>query len=131
MAVVRAGSGDEAPRIAEACTKSGVAAIALTYTVPGITEIIARLAEEYKGSTEFMIGAGTVLEEEMARTAILAGAQFVVSLYPRPETVKLCNRYRVPVTPGAMTIKEISEATEYGADIIKIFPGEDLGPKNH
>ncbi|MGE4485334.1 MAG: bifunctional 2-keto-4-hydroxyglutarate aldolase/2-keto-3-deoxy-6-phosphogluconate aldolase [Oscillospiraceae bacterium] len=129
VAVVRAGSGDEALRIAEACMKGGVAAIELTYTVPGITDIISRLAEEYKGSAEFMIGAGTVLDEETARTAMLAGAQYIVSPYLRPEMVKLCNRYRVPVMPGAMTIKEVAEAMECGADIIKIFPGEVFGPK--
>ncbi len=129
VAVVRADDADQALRISEACMKGGVAAIELTYTVPGVTKIIERLAAEYKGSEDFIIGAGTVLDEETARIAILAGAQYVVSPYFRPEMVKLCNRYRVPVMAGAMTIKEAAEVMESGGDIIKIFPGELFGPK--
>jgi 2-dehydro-3-deoxyphosphogluconate aldolase/(4S)-4-hydroxy-2-oxoglutarate aldolase len=129
VAVVRAETQEQALKIAEACIKGGVAAIELTFTVPNVTPIISKLAEEYRGSDEFIIGAGTVLDEETARTAILAGAQYVVSPYLRPEMVKLCNRYRVPVMPGAMTIKEVCEAMECGADIVKIFPGELFGPK--
>ncbi len=129
VAVVRAENAEQALRTAEACMKGGVAGIELTYTVPGVTEIIAKLAREYAGSADFIIGAGTVLDEETARTAILAGAQYVVSPYFRPEMVRLCNRYRVPVMPGAMTIKEVAEVMESGADIVKIFPGELFGPK--
>ena len=129
VAVVRANDADQALRIAEACMKGGVAGIELTYTVPGITGIIEKLAQEYKGSEDFIIGAGTVLDEETARAAILAGAQYVVSPYFRPEMVKLCNRYRTAVMPGAMTIKEVAEVMESGADIAKIFPGELFGPK--
>lgn len=129
VAVVRAENAEQALRTAEACMKGGVAGIELTYTVPCVTEIIEKLAREYAGSADFIIGAGTVLDEETARTAILAGAQYVVSPYFRPEMVRLCNRYRVPVMPGAMTIKEVAEVMESGADIVKIFPGELFGPK--
>lgn len=129
VAVVRAKDGDDARRIAEACIKGGVAGIELTYTVPGISRIIRTLAEEYKGNPGFVIGAGTVLDSETAREAILAGAQYVVSPYYNQEMVKLCNRYRIAVMPGAMTIKEAVEVMEAGADIIKIFPGELYGPK--
>ena len=128
VAVVRAENADQALRISEACIKGGVAGIELTYTVPGATDIIARLASEYKASTEFVIGAGTVLDSETARMAILAGAQYVVSPYFDADTVKLCNGYRVAVMPGAMTIKEAAEVMKSGADIIKIFPGELFGP---
>jgi len=129
VAVVRAKDGDDARRIADACIAGGVAGIELTYTVPGITDIIRTLAKEYKGNDRFIIGAGTVLDSETARDAILAGAQYVVSPYLNLDMVKLCNRYRVPVMPGAMTIKEAVEVMEAGADIIKIFPGELFGPK--
>lgn len=129
VAVVRARDGDDARRIADACIAGGVAGIELTYTVPGITDIIRTLAKEYKGNDRFIIGAGTVLDSETARDAILAGAQYVVSPYLNLDMVKLCNRYRVPVMPGAMTIKEAVEVMEAGADIIKIFPGELFGPK--
>jgi 2-dehydro-3-deoxyphosphogluconate aldolase/(4S)-4-hydroxy-2-oxoglutarate aldolase len=129
VAVVRAKDGDDARRIADACIAGGVAGIELTYTVPDVTAIIRTLAEEYKGHPRFVIGAGTVLDPETARDAILAGAQYVVSPCLNLDTVQLCNRYRVPVMPGAMTIKEAVDVMESGADIIKIFPGELFGPK--
>jgi len=84
------------------------------------------LAETYK-SGEIIIGAGTVLDPETARIAILAGAQYIVSPSLNVETVRLCNRYQIPIMAGAMTIKEIVEAMEVGADVIKIFPGESMG----
>lgn len=128
VAVVRARGEEDALRIAEACIQGGVAGIELTYTTPGNTAIIARLAKEYAGSDEFIVGAGTALDPETAREAILAGAQYVVSPCFNAETVRLCNRYRVPVMPGAMTIREAVEVMESGADLIKIFPGELFGP---
>ncbi|MBM7581684.1 2-dehydro-3-deoxyphosphogluconate aldolase/(4S)-4-hydroxy-2-oxoglutarate aldolase [Caldicoprobacter guelmensis] len=128
VAVVRAESGEQALKIADACMKGGVAAIEITFTVPGAADVIKELAKVYtKG--EILLGAGTVMDAETARTAILAGAQYVVSPYLNVEIVKLCNRYRVPCMPGAMTIKEVVEAMEAGADIIKIFPGELFGPQ--
>jgi len=129
VAVVRANSSDEALRIADACIKGGVCGIELTYTVPGVTNIIERLAAEYKNCDDFIIGAGTVLDSETARIAILAGAQYVVTPAYNDEAVRLCNRYRVPVMPGACTPKEVVTALEAGVDIIKIFPGELYGPK--
>ncbi len=128
VAVVRAESSEQALKIADACLKGGVAAIEITFTVPGAAEVIKDLAKTYSNG-EIILGAGTVMDAETARTAILAGAQYVVSPYLNPDTVKLCNRYRVPCMPGAMTIKEVVEAMEAGADIIKIFPGELFGPK--
>jgi len=128
VAVVRAESSDQALKIADACLKGGVAAIEITFTVPGADQVIRDLAAKYQNG-EILLGAGTVMDTETARTAILAGAQYVVSPYLNVEVVKLCNRYRVPCMPGAMTIKEVVEAMEAGADIIKIFPGDLFGPK--
>lgn len=127
VAVVRAESSEQAARIADACIKGGVAAIEITFTVPGAADVIKDLAGTYK-SGEIIIGAGTVLDSETARIAILAGAQYVVSPSVNFDTIRLCNRYQVPVMPGAATIKEIVEAMEAGADIVKVFPGETLGP---
>ncbi|HHY83675.1 MAG TPA: bifunctional 2-keto-4-hydroxyglutarate aldolase/2-keto-3-deoxy-6-phosphogluconate aldolase [Clostridiales bacterium] len=128
VAVVRAESGEQARKIADACAAGGVAAIEITFTVPGAEQVIRNLAAVYKNG-EILIGAGTVMDAETARTAILAGAQYVVSPYLNRDMVQLCNRYRVPCMPGAMTIKEVVEAMEAGADIVKIFPGELFGPK--
>ena len=127
VAVVRAESAEQAYRITDACIDGGAAAIEITFTVPGAHKIIEDLASKYK-SGEIIIGAGTVLDPETARIAILSGAQYVVSPYFNPEMIKLCNRYQIPSMPGAMTIKEIVEAMEAGADIIKIFPGNLFGP---
>ena len=70
-----------------------------------------------------IIGAGTVMDPETARMAILSGAQYVVSPYFNGDTVRLCNRYRVACMPGAMSIAEVVAGMEAGADIIKVFPG--------
>ena len=120
VAVVRAKDAGDAMRIAEACIEGGCAGIELTYTTPGVNAIIEKMAREYDG-TDFVIGAGTVMDPETARMAILSGAQYVVSPY--------FNRYRVACMPGAMSIAEVVAGMEAGADIIKVFPGELFGPK--
>lgn len=127
VAVVRAENEDQGTRIAEACAEGGVAGLEITYTVPGASAIIESLAKRYQG-TGFIVGAGTVLDPETARTAILAGAQYVVSPGLNLETIRLCNRYAVPVMPGIMTVTEAIAALEAGADILKLFPGDAFGP---
>lgn len=127
VVVVRAENSDEAKKITDACLKGGAAAIEITYTVPGASKVIEDLVNEYKN--EIIIGAGTVLDPETARIAILSGAQYVVSPYLSAATLKLCNRYQVPCMPGVMTIEGVVEAMELGADILKVFPGEAFGPK--
>lgn len=126
VAVIRAENSDQAARIAEAAASGGVAALEITFTVPGAAGVIEHLAK--KRSAEILLGAGTVLDPETARIAILAGGQFVVSPALNPETARLCNRYQVPYMPGASTLREVIEAMECGADIVKVFPGEILGP---
>ncbi|MGC1685992.1 MAG: bifunctional 2-keto-4-hydroxyglutarate aldolase/2-keto-3-deoxy-6-phosphogluconate aldolase [Candidatus Acidiferrales bacterium] len=126
VAVIRAENGKQAALIAEACAAGGVAALEITYTVPGATGVIEHLAKEFAG--RILVGAGTVLDPETARIAISAGAQFVVSPSLNPETARLCNRYQIPHMPGAGSIAEVIAAMESGADIVKVFPGEILGP---
>lgn len=125
VAVVRADSAEEAKAITEACIAGGCASVEITFTVPGAHKIIEELAASYKPE-EILIGAGTVLDAETARIAILSGAQYIVSSSFHAETAKLCNRYGVPYMPGCMTLREITEAMEYGVDIVKIFPGNVL-----
>jgi 2-dehydro-3-deoxyphosphogluconate aldolase/(4S)-4-hydroxy-2-oxoglutarate aldolase len=127
VAVVRAESTEQAARIAEACAEGGVAAVEITFTVPAAANVIADLARRFTGG-EILIGAGTVLDPETARIAILAGAQFVVSPSLNPETARLCNRYQISYIPGASTVEAVIKGMECGADIVKIFPGETLGP---
>src|SRR5690242_14388147 len=106
VAVVRAESSEQAFKITEACIEGGVVGIEITFTVPGAQDVIKDLANKYK-SGEIIIGAGTVLDPETARIAILAGAQYIVSPCLNVETVRLCNRYQIACMPGAMTIKEV------------------------
>jgi len=128
VAIVRTDSPDQAARIADACAEGGVAALEITFTVPGAAEVISDLAKRYRPE-QIVIGAGTVLDPETARIAILAGAQFLVSPSVNPETARLANRYQVPYMPGADNVRAVVEAMECGADIIKVFPGETLGPQ--
>lgn len=128
MVVVRAESEEQAVRIAQACAEGGVAALEVAFTVPGAAEVISELRKVYSKKEEIIIGAGTVLDPETARCAILAGAQYVVSPCLNLKTIQVCNRYHVPMIPGAMTVKEIVESLEAGVDLVKVFPGEILGP---
>jgi len=126
VAVVRASSVEDAERIAGACVEGGVTAIEVTFTVPRAHEVIAGLARRVSNE-RLLIGAGTVLDEETARIAILSGAQFVVSPALNAGTARLCRRYQIPYVPGAGTAAEVLQALEEGADIVKVFPGEVLG----
>jgi 2-dehydro-3-deoxyphosphogluconate aldolase/(4S)-4-hydroxy-2-oxoglutarate aldolase len=128
VAIVRTDSPDQAARIADACAQGGVAALEVTFTVPGAAAVISDLAKRYQAE-QITIGAGTVLDPETARIAILAGAQFLVSPSVNVETARLANRYQIPYMPGADTVRDVVEAMECGADIIKVFPGETLGPE--
>lgn len=127
VAVVRSETIEEGIRISRACVEGGIPAIEVTYTVPGATEVIKALKEQFT-SEELVIGAGTVLDAATARIAILAGSEFIVSPAFDEETAKLCNLYQVPYMPGCMTITEITKAMQYGADIVKLFPGSAFGP---
>ena len=80
------------------------------------------------GSNEILVGAGSVLDAETCRIALLAGAQFIVSPSLSVPAARMCGRYQVPYMPGAGTVTEVVQAMEEGADIIKVFPGETLGP---
>lgn len=127
VAVVRSETIEEGIRISKACVEGGIPAIEVTYTVPGATEVIKALKEQFT-SDELVIGAGTILDAATARIAILAGSEFIVSPAFDEETAKLCNLYQVPYMPGCMTITEITKAMQYGADIVKLFPGSAFGP---
>ena len=127
VAVVRAENREIAEKTARACIAGGIPAIEITFTVPGA----GRAIEELRSSIpkeELIIGAGTVLDSETARIAILAGAEYIVSPGFDDDTARLCNRYQIPYMPGCMTITEMIKAMEAGADVIKVFPGSAVGP---
>jgi 2-dehydro-3-deoxyphosphogluconate aldolase/(4S)-4-hydroxy-2-oxoglutarate aldolase len=127
VAVVRADGIDQAIRITEACLEGGAAAIEITFTVPGAHVAIRELRRRF-GESQCLLGAGSVLDPETARIAILEGAHYVVAPCFNPDTVRLCNRYRIPCMPGAGTVAEVVACLEAGVDIVKVFPGELCGP---
>lgn len=104
VAVVRAENETEGIEISKACLAGGIKAIELTFTVPFADEVIKSLVKEF--GSKMLIGAGTVLDSETARIAILAGANYIVSPGFDLATAKLCNRYQVPYMAGCMTITE-------------------------
>jgi len=128
VAVVRAESKEQGEKLIDAIVKGGINFIEITMTVPGAVDIIKEICEKYKKNPNIVIGAGTVLDSETARMVILAGAKYVVSPSFDLDTVKLCNRYRIPVMPGIMTVREAVMALEAGVDILKVFPGNAFGP---
>lgn len=127
VAIVRADSARQAQALAQACIEGGMNTLEVAFTTPGTLDVIAALRQQY--GEQALIGAGTVLDEQSARMAILAGAQFIVSPGIDTATIRLCNRYQVVSLPGAMTPSEILAALEAGADIVKVFPAEAFGPE--
>ena len=124
LPVLRASSVKTAMQLASAIADGGVNAMEVTMTVPGAIEVIRTLSRD---RPDLLIGAGTVLDPETARMCILEGARFVVSPAFNVETVSLCQRYSVPVLPGALTPTEVVNAWQAGADIIKVFPASAMG----
>lgn len=126
IAVVRGETKEVAINIAESCIKGNVKGIEITYTNKYANEVVLELSKRYKNRDDVLIGAGTVLDSETARMAILAGADYIVSPSFNDETAKICNRYNIPYIPGVMTITEIVRAYEHGVDVVKVFPGNAL-----
>ena len=127
--VIRAESALQAKKITEAVKDGGINVIEITMTVPGAIDVIDELTEEYSDDSEVVFGAGSVMDGETARNAILAGAEFIVGPTLDEGMIKVANRYQKPVVPGAMTPTEVKKAMEAGADIVKIFPASMFGPK--
>lgn len=126
VAVVRGQAKGEILQAIEAALEGGVNAIEVTFTVPSPLEIISGLAE--KVGPDVVLGAGTVLTAKMALDAIDAGAQFIVSPSTNVETIEAAKSKGVPVFPGALTPTEVLTAWQVGADMVKIFPANIVGP---
>ncbi|HOO13827.1 MAG TPA: bifunctional 4-hydroxy-2-oxoglutarate aldolase/2-dehydro-3-deoxy-phosphogluconate aldolase [Candidatus Marinimicrobia bacterium] len=126
VAVIRLDSGEKLPGIISALRQGGINALEITMTTPGALEIIKNFAAQT--GKDFLIGAGSVLDAETARLAILNGAQFIVGPIFNPEVIRMCHRYDKPAIPGAFTPTEILTAWEQGADLVKVFPTTALRP---
>ncbi len=127
VAVVRAENSEKAFDIVEKCIDGGIDAIELTFSVPFAHHVIEDLAKKY--GDDIVLGAGTVLDSETARIALLSGAQYIVSPHFNAEVIKLCNRYRTASMAGVLTITEAVTAMEAGVDVLKLFPGDLSGPR--
>jgi len=127
VAIVRARNGEEGLKLANAIFEAGIPAIEITMTVPNAIDIMRDLTKEY-GTKGLILGAGTVLDPETARACILAGAEYIVAPNLNEDLIKLCNRYSVPCMPGVGSVTEMLRAMELGVDVVKLFPGEVLGP---
>jgi 2-dehydro-3-deoxyphosphogluconate aldolase/(4S)-4-hydroxy-2-oxoglutarate aldolase len=123
--VIRTSAAAQAMEVADALQKGGAPVIEITMTVPGALDVLEELSRSV--SENVILGAGTVLDGETARLAILAGAQFVVAPTLDKKTIEVCHRYGKVVIPGALTPTEILRAWEMGADFVKVFPADALG----
>lgn len=123
--VIRVSSAQEAVDVADAIKEGGVTLIEITMSVPGAIDTIKELTQKYKD--EIIMGAGTILDPETARAALLAGAQFIVTPTLNLDVIQLAHRYSAVVVPGAMTPTEILTAWNAGADMVKVFPAAQLG----
>lgn len=124
--IIRSDSEQEALAVAEAAIEGGIKVLEITMSVPNALQVIKTLSNKY---TEVLVGAGTILDGETARAAILAGAELLVSPQLNPEMIKMANRYQAITISGAFTPKEVLESLEAGADIVKLFPAEVVGPQ--
>ena len=127
VAVLRAPSGAMLADVASALLAGGVEAIEVTFTVPGAHRVLEQVADRL--GDKILLGAGTVLDPETARTALLAGAEFIVAPTVNLEVIRLCHRYDKAVMPGALTPTEVLTAWEAGADVVKVFPSDLTGPR--
>jgi 2-dehydro-3-deoxyphosphogluconate aldolase/(4S)-4-hydroxy-2-oxoglutarate aldolase len=126
VAIVRLDDLSAAVPLTEALVRGGVRAVEFTFTNP----LAGRAIEEVRQALgdKAIIGAGSVLDPETARAAILAGSQFIVTPTLKTETITLCNRYGIPTIIGAFTPTEILTAWEAGASVVKVFPATVGGP---
>jgi 2-dehydro-3-deoxyphosphogluconate aldolase/(4S)-4-hydroxy-2-oxoglutarate aldolase len=126
VSIIRADSGEQLVDVAKALYEGGIDVIEVTFTVPGVLDIISEVNQAM--GDKILLGAGTVLDTESARAAILAGADFIVTPTVKPDVIQLCNRYSKAIMPGAFTPTEVLTAWEAGADIVKVFPADIGGP---
>jgi 2-dehydro-3-deoxyphosphogluconate aldolase/(4S)-4-hydroxy-2-oxoglutarate aldolase len=126
VAIVRFDRSEVLIEVAKAIRAGGVDVVEFTMTTPGALPIIEACAREF--GEEVLLGAGTVLDPETARLAILSGARFIVAPTLNARVIELCHRYDAVAIPGAMTPTEILTAWELGADLVKVFPAGCLGP---
>jgi 2-dehydro-3-deoxyphosphogluconate aldolase/(4S)-4-hydroxy-2-oxoglutarate aldolase len=126
IAVVRSPDSGKLVDVAKALLDGGAPVMEITFTVPNALKVLEDVRRAL--GDQVLLGAGTVLDPETARCALLAGAEFIVSPTVNLDVITLCRRYDKAVLPGAFTPTEILTAWQHGADIVKVFPAEIGGP---
>lgn len=126
VSIIRGLEGPIVDNTVQALYEGGIRAVEITFNTPGAAGIIERLKKEYSG--KMIIGAGTVLDPETARIAILAGADYILSPSLNLKVIEVCNRYGKLAVPGVLTPTEVVNAIEAGAQIVKLFPARAFGP---
>lgn len=127
VAILRTQISVDLVKLARALQAGGIRALEITFTMPKALRQLEQLADQVGDS--MVIGAGTILDPETARAALLAGAQFIVSPTTDPKTIEMTRRYDKLSFPGAFTPTEILTAWQAGADVVKIFPSDFTGPE--
>lgn len=123
--VVRVSTREQAICAVEGIIEAGITVVEITLTVPGAIQIIEDLARKY--GEKLLVGAGTVLDAETCRLAILAGAEFIVSPVFDVRVLEVARTYGKICMPGALTPTEALVAWQAGADLVKIFPCNSVG----
>ena len=126
IAIVRGADPNSLLRIVQALHAGGVRTMEITLNSPGALASIEEISRKMEG--QMLVGAGTVLDSETARAALLAGARFIISPTLNKKTIRMTKRYGAVSIPGAYTATEILQAYEYGGDVIKVFPASAGGP---
>jgi 2-dehydro-3-deoxyphosphogluconate aldolase/(4S)-4-hydroxy-2-oxoglutarate aldolase len=126
VAVVRSPDSRQLVEVVRALADGGVSVVEITMTVPNALDVVRQVRQAL--GDRVLLGAGTILDPETARAALLAGAEYLVSPTVNLDVIRLCQRYDKLVMPGAFTPTEILTAWETGADIVKVFPAEVVGP---
>ncbi|MCM2983472.1 2-dehydro-3-deoxyphosphogluconate aldolase [Niallia circulans] len=127
IAIIRGADPEDTLKIVKSLYEGGIRVVEITMNSPKALTVIERAVDEF--GDRMAVGAGTVLDAESARSALLAGAQFILSPTYKEETIRMTKRYGAVSIPAAFTPTEILEAYESGGDIIKVFPATAVGPK--
>ena len=123
--IVRVASAEDAYRVAEALIEGSIGIAEITMTVPNATRVMERVAERF--GEKVLLGAGTILDPESCRAALLAGADFIVTPSLDARVIEVARRYSKVCIPGALTPTEVVTAWQAGADLVKIFPCGPVG----
>lgn len=127
VAIIRLDEGSSLVRVAEAVVAGGIDVLEFTLTTPGALEAIRACRARFGASV--VVGAGTVLDGTGARQCLDAGAQFLVSPGHDPQVIAVAREGGALAMPGALTPTEIIAAWRAGADVVKVFPARQFGPR--